>query len=213
MVLPWKNYLETNEVSFQLDENIKYVAYPNGQDGILKIESGKDDILFVNYANWEDEKQWISDNYSDIYGVYEPCKHEDLDEDDDKVCYFGKTENGLYLDRIQRREEWMDHTLTHPIIHIEGWGILHTPDGGKSIWKTEWCESRNEYYNTMRCDVFPENPGWKKMDKAEVLIELDSILSDTIKQNIIDSNFPLPQVNGVEAQLNMESPIGSVIIP
>lgn len=213
MVLPWKNYLETNEVSFQLDENIKYIAYPNGQDGILKQELGKDDILISDPKKWEDEKYWISDNYSDVYGVYEPCEYDELEDDDVKECLFGKTENGLYLDRIQRREEWMDHRLTHPIIHIDGWGILHTPDGGKSIWKTEWCETRGEFYNTMRCDVFPENPGWQKMDKAEVLIELDSKLSNDMKQAIIDSNFPLPYTLGTDAQLDTDTPIGSVIIP
>ena len=212
MVLPWKNYLETNEVSFQLNKNIKYIAYPDSKDVILKQEIGKEDILLYP-EKWEAEKHWISDNYSDIYGVYEPCEHEDLDEDDDKVCYFGKTENGLYLDRIQRREEWMDHRLTYQIASIAEWGILHTPDGGKTLWKTEWCESRSEFYNTMRCDVFPENPGWKQVDKAEILIELNSHLGPEQKKGIIHSDFPLPYTLGTETQLDTDTPIGSVIIP
>ena len=39
MVLPWKNYLETNEVSFQLTDDIKYIAYPDANPYILKIEN------------------------------------------------------------------------------------------------------------------------------------------------------------------------------
>ena len=213
MILPWKNYLETNEVSFQLDENIKYIAYPDGEYGILKQQHDKEDILFVTHDDWETEKHWISDNYSDIYGVYEPCKHDDLDENDEKVCYFGKTENGLYLDRIQRREEWMDHRLTHTIISIKEWGVLHTPDGGETLWKTEWCDRTGEFYNTMRCDVFPENPGWKSVDKAEMLIELDSHLSPEMKNDIINSSFPRPERDGVPTQIDNISPIGNVIIP
>ena len=206
MVLPWKNYLETNEVSFQLTDDIKYIAYPNGESYILKQETGKDDIHIIDPTDWEREKQIISNKYSDIYGVYEPCKHDDLDDDDTKYCYFGKTPEGLYLDRIQRKEEWMNHSLTHNIVSIDGWGVLHTPDGGKTLWKTEWCDRTNEFYNTMRCDVFPENPGWKQVDKAEILIELNSKLSPDHKRGIIHSDFPLPNNKDVEV-------IGNIIIP
>ena len=39
MVLPWKNYLETNEVSFITTDNVKYIGYPDGNDYILKIKN------------------------------------------------------------------------------------------------------------------------------------------------------------------------------
>jgi len=211
MILPWKNYLETNEVSFQLTETIKYIAYPNGNKYILKQETDKPDVIFKEYTDWEHEKQWISDNYSDIYGVYEPCPHTEIDSDDEKQCFFGKTEDGLYLDRIQRKEEWMNHSLTYDIMHIPNWGVLHTSDGGKTLWKTEWCDRTDEYYNTMRCDIFPDNPGWKQVDKAEILIELDSILSENIKYGIINESFPLPD-KYVDSN-NKLSMIGNIIIP
>lgn len=211
MILPWKNYLETNEVSFQLTETIKYIAYPNGNNYILKQETDKTDVIFEKYPDWENEKQWISDNYSDIYGVYEPCTYSEIDSDDEKQCFFGKTDDGLYLDRIQRKEEWMNHSLTYDIIHIPNWGILHTSDGGKTLWKTEWCDRTDEYYNTMRCDVFPDNPGWKQVDKAEILIELDLILSENIKHGIINESFPLPDT--YVRSNNKLSMIGSIIIP
>jgi hypothetical protein len=209
MVLPWKNYLETNEVSFQLTDDIKYIAYPDANPYILKIENDKK--LPLDDQNWELEKQWISDNYGDIYGIYVPCSNDDLEEDDDKQCLFGKTPEGLYLDRIQRKEEWMNHSLTHPIIHIENWGILHTTDGGKTIWKTDWCDRLGEFFNVMRCDVFPDNPGWKQVDKAEILIELDNKLSTELKLGIINSSFPLPhnQYLSDDMQIN---PIGNILI-
>ena len=167
MILPWKNYLQTNEVSFQLTDDIKYIAYPNGEYGILKQETGKDDIL-LNDVEWQVEKQWISDNFSDVYGVYEPCTHDELEDGDDKECLFGKTSDGKYLDRIQRPEPVMNHDMTSLILSIEGWGKIHTPDNGETLWKTEWHPTRNEFYNCMRCDVFPENPGWKRMDRDDV---------------------------------------------
>ena len=209
MVLPWKNYLKTNEVSFTTPAGVKYIAYPNGKSYILKVENDKK--LPLHEQNWELEKQWISDNYGDIYGKYEPCHEDDLEEDDDKQCLFGKTPDGFYVDRLQRREEWMDHSLTHGILHIENWGILHTPDGGKTLWKTEWCNRLGEYYNVMRCDVFPDNPGWQQLDKAETLIELGDSLPQDIKDGIINSSFPLPDKSnlGKDVQLN---PIGNILI-
>jgi len=203
MILPWKNYLQTNEVSFELPNGIKYIAYPDGDYTIKKIHKDGKTGERLNESQWELEKQWISDNFSDIYGVYEPCTHDELEPDDDKGCYFGKTENGLYLDRIQRREEWMDNRYTHQIKRIPNWGILHTPDGGDTLYKIEWCESRGEFYNLMRCDVFPENPGWKKLDKAEALIELNDYLSFDDIQAIENKTFPKPQKNI----------IGTVVIP
>jgi hypothetical protein len=167
MILPWKNYLQTNEVSFQLSEEIKYIAYPDGRYGVLKQEIGKEDIFLLDHE-WNNEKIWISDNFSDIYGIYEPVTEEELEEDDDKMCYFGKTNDGLYLDRLQRPEYVMNHDMTSTIITIDGWGIIHTPDNGESLWKTEWCDGRDEFYNCMRCDVFPENPGWKQMNREDV---------------------------------------------
>lgn len=168
MILPWKNYLgENNEVSFETPDGVKYIAYPNSEKYILKIDNGSS--IKIYETEWEEEKVNLSNNYSDIYGVYEPCKHEDLDEDDDKVCYFGKTSSGLYLDRIQRPEYVMNHDMTSLILNKDGWGILHTPDGGKTFWKTEWCDRLGEYYNCMRCDVFPDNPGWQPITKEEAI--------------------------------------------
>tara|TARA_B110000285_G_scaffold100597_1_gene114588 strand:+ start:99 stop:734 length:636 start_codon:yes stop_codon:yes gene_type:complete len=211
MILPWKNYLETNEVSFITPDGVKYNAYPNSELYILKIST--DDVTTRIYEDvWELEKKYLSDTYSDIYGVYESFTPEELEPDDYKQCLFGKTPDGLYLDRLQRTETCMDHSLTHPIIHKENWGILHTPDGGKTLYKTEWCDRLGEFYNTMKCDVFPDNPGWKKLDKAEVLIELHNELPYSFKQDIITSNFPLPHKFNLSDDGQI-SPIGDIFIP
>ena len=34
MILPWKNYLQTNEVSLLLPNGIKYIAYPNSDEEV-----------------------------------------------------------------------------------------------------------------------------------------------------------------------------------
>jgi|TARA_B110000211_G_scaffold196189_1_gene225136 hypothetical protein len=209
MVLPWKNYLETNEVSFITTDNVKYIGYPDGNDYILKIKNNISTIL--DDDAWDIEKIELSNLYSDIYGTYTPRLPADLDIDDDKGCVYGKTPDGLYLDRLQRREDWMDHRLTADIIQINGWGILHTPDNGKTLYKTEWCNRLGEYYNVMRCDVFPDNPGWKKLDKEELLIELADELDNTEKENIINCTVRDPSYEklGENHKIN---PIGNVLI-
>ena len=167
MILPWKNYLETNEVSFVTPDGVKYIAYPNSKLYILKISNDGVETQLYD-TPWELEKKYLSDTYSDIYGVYESCTPEELEPDDDKQCLFGKTSEGLYLDRLQRPEYVMDHLMTHTFFQKEGFGKLHTPDGGKTVFKTDWCSRLDDMYNVMKCDVFPDNPGWKTIDLAEV---------------------------------------------
>lgn len=218
MILPWKNYLQTNEVSFQLSEEIKYIAYPDGKYGVLKQEIGKEDIFLLD-VEWNNEKIWISDNYSDIYGVYEPVTEEELEEDDDKMCFFGKTDDGLYLDRLQRPEYVMNHDMTSAILTIDGWGIIHTPDNGESLFKTEWCDSREEFYNCMRCDVFPENPGWKQMNREDAYEKIRStpntedveILIGMLESRIWPS--PTSDINPSRESLSNSNIIGEWLIP
>ena len=167
MILPWKNYLETNEVSFVTPDGVKYIGYPNSKLYILKISSDGVETQIYD-TPWELEKKYLSDTYSDIYGVYESCTFEELEPDDDKQCMFGKTPEGLYLDRLQRPEYVMDHLMTHTFFLKEGFGKLHTPDGGKTVFKTDWCSRLDDMYNVMKCDVFPDNPGWKTIDLADV---------------------------------------------
>lgn len=210
MVLPWKNYLSTNEVSFETPDGIKYIAYPDGKMYILKqdIDGTESKIYDVQ---WEEEKQFLSENYSDEYGVYEPCEHDEIDEDDDKMCYFGKTADGLYLDRIQRPEYVMNHDMTSQILDINGWGRLHTPDGGKTIWKTEWCDRLDETFNCMRCDVFPDNPGWTRIS----IEEATQILQDNSEQ-FVDVDLIIFKLENQEWELpkyNEEKIVGNWLIP
>lgn len=174
MILPWKLNTDTNKVILKLEDNVYYEAYPNGE---LHIAKYIDEQLVGTYYDetWEDEKQWISDNYSDRYGVYEPCLPENLEEDDPYSCVFGKTPNGIYLDRLQRPSDIMElrENITTGLYIIDQVGRVHTDDGGKTIWLNHYCEWNNQFYNSMRCDVYPNNPGWTKMTKQEAITLLD----------------------------------------
>ena len=88
MILPWKNYLETNEVSLVLPNGDKYIAYPTQEleeDYVLKISDGNE--IKLERVDWEQEKVNISNQYSDIYGVYEPTDINGIEPDDEKQCY------------------------------------------------------------------------------------------------------------------------------
>ena len=180
MILPWILHTDTNKVILKLEDNIYYEAYPDGE---LHIAKYIDEQLVGTYYDetWEDEKQWISDNYSDRYGVYEPCLPENLEEDDPYSCVFGKTPNGIYLDRLQRSSTTMElhETITTFLFEIPNVGRVHTNDGGKTIWFNPYCEWNNEYYNSMRCDIYPNNPGWVKMTKEGAIALLDEHINKT----------------------------------
>ena len=188
MILPWKNYLETNEVSLVLPNGDKYIAYPTQEleeDYVLKISDGNE--IKLERVDWEQEKVNISNQYSDIYGVYEPTDINGIEPDDEKQCFFGKTPEGLYLDRLQRPEYVMDHQSTNQFYMKDNWGVLHSPDNGKTIFKTEWCRRLSMFYNCMKCDVFPDNPGWKKISKEEAVESILSIEGPTGRaRNIIE---------------------------
>lgn len=201
MILPWKNYLQTNEVSLLLPNGIKYIAYPNSDEEV-KVKKIDVDGTETSFGpdEWLAEKLEISNQYSDIYGVFQPCKLEDLEEDDHKQCLFGKTPEGLYLDQLQRPEYVMNHDMTFSVEDIDGWGKIHSPDGGKTMWKTEWCDSRNEFYNCMRCDIFPENPGWKQISKEEAKSKIMEVVgpenpgrAEEICNDIDNETLTLPQ--------------------
>lgn len=201
MILPWKNYLETNEVSFITPNGVKYIAYPNSDSEVKvrKIELDGTEID-LGASDWTEEKIDISNKYSDTYGVFEPCEFDDLEPGDDKMCLFGKTPEGLYLDQLQRPEYVMNHDMTHHVEDIDGWGKIHTPDGGKTMWKTEWHHKKGEFYNCMRCDVFPENPGWKQISKEEAKSKIMKVVgpkepkrAEGICNGIDNETLPLPQ--------------------
>jgi len=178
MKLEWTHNQAEGFVYCKID-NIMYKSY-NGGDNILKITDGNEVANMGKYDvgdPWENEKKWISDNYSDRFSVYQPLTagpqemeqwHNDHPEYTEAFPAYGLFE-GRYLDRLQRDTNVqvgkdMITVIQDPAkkLHIE-WDKY----GTDKFYRREWCEENNSFYNVQPCCVFPNNPGRTELSEDE----------------------------------------------
>ena len=189
MILSWTHNQETGMLTCTINENLKYTTLDGGGN-LVKTYNGEITNIPGDQA-WDDEKHWISDNFSDLVGVYAPKWDITIESWTatnptwkGAVPLYGVTDDGLYLDKLARTsymQEGLDMTTAyrHDYVWIE-------KDKNGDYWKREWCDDLDVYYNCQPCCVFPYNPGRTKMDKAEA----ESIISkgDDQHKNIENSS-------------------------
>lgn len=189
MILTWIHNQETGMMTCTINENLKYTTIDGGGN-LVKTHNGEITNIPGDQA-WDDEKHWISDNFSNLVGVYAPKWDITIESWTatnptwtGAVPLYGITDDGLYLDKLARTsymQEGLDMTTAykHDFIWIE-------QDKNGDYWKREWCDDLDVYYNCQPCCVFPYNPGRTKMDKAEA----ESIISkgDDQHKNIGESS-------------------------
>tara|TARA_R110001592_G_scaffold1063_11_gene6375 strand:- start:3153 stop:3752 length:600 start_codon:yes stop_codon:yes gene_type:complete len=175
MKLDWTHNQTDGYITCMLDNIIHYKSYDGGTT-IKKFAGALHTNSFIG-DDWEVEKQWISNHYSDKFGPYTPFSatmiemeqwHIDHPEYTEAFPAFGLFE-GRYLDRLQRDslvQIGKDmHTVlfdTDEKLHIE-WD----KNGTGNFYKREWCEENNSFYNVQPCCVFPANPGRTELSEEE----------------------------------------------
>ena len=184
MKLEWTHNQAEGFIYCEID-NIIYKSY-NGGDNILKIIDGNEVANIGKYDKndpWEIEKQWISETYSDRFGVYEPLDagevgieqwFNDHPEYTQAFPAYGLFE-GRYLDRLQRD--------THVQVGKDMQCVLYRPEeklyiewnrhNTDKFYSREWCEENNSFYNVQPCCVFPNNPGRTELSDEEKTSILD----------------------------------------
>ena len=182
MKLDWYHNQEEGFLECVLDSNVSYRTY-NGGDDIDKIENGKITKTFSKQygedheLSWEKEKHWISEVYTDEYGVYEPLPIPQaemmeswlLANPDWKEAFpaFGVYEN-QYLDRLQRPSSVQIGLDMHNALENRNDKIKLDYDPlTKKLYKREWCEEEDNFYNVQPCCVFPNNPGRIELSESE----------------------------------------------
>lgn len=177
MILTWIHDQTIGRLTCTINENLQYIT-DNGGFSLTKRFNGTD-IELNGFEDWENEKHWLSDNFSDVLGIYAPqwditeeswqAEHPDWDG---AVPLFGLTPNGEYLDKLARTASFQEgrdmvdvFMNTAQKLHIE-------MDVDGNYWQRQWCEERGEFYNVQPCCVFPDNPGRKALstEEAEQLI-------------------------------------------
>lgn len=170
MNLSWVHDKDIGLLTCIINENLKYTTL-NGGGSLVKTFNEETHDILTNEA-WEDEKHWISDNFSDVTGVYNPqlsitLESWKVDHPDwsGAVPLFGITDDGLYLDKLARTS-WFQEGLDMTKVYCKD-NVLIEQDSNGEYWQRLWCEELDLYYNLQPCCVFPNNPGRKKMTTAE----------------------------------------------
>ena len=179
MKLDWYHNQAEGLIYCNID-NITYKSY-NGGNTIIKLIDDNQVSTMKKHdtANpWEVEKKWISDTYSDRFGVYEPLDGYDEDKMqqwfDDHPEYtqafpaFGLHE-GKYLDRLQRSSDVQvgNDMITLVFEPEQKIFIEWDKDNTDKFYRREWCEEDNGFYNVQPCCVFPNNPGRTELSEEE----------------------------------------------
>ena len=182
MKLDWYHNQEEGFLECVLDSNVSYRTYNGGND-IDKIENGKITKTFSKQygedheLSWEKEKHWISEVYTDEYGFYEPLpipQAEMMDswllanpDWEEAFPAFGVYEN-QYLDRLQRPSSVQIGLDMHNALENRDDKIKLDYDPlTKKLYKREWCEEEDNFYNVQPCCVFPNNPGRIELSESE----------------------------------------------
>lgn len=142
LVLNWIFDIPNQILSCTISENLIYIAHAGGHEGYTKKYRTESNSEFVETRiereAWDTEKFWISENYGDIYGYYQPDHDRTIThpiENRPDWCPNGLGPDGRYLDHLQRMQILLDGEDCARI----GVGISHTtyetPDCGKTIYK------------------------------------------------------------------------------
>jgi hypothetical protein len=170
MNLIWAHNQELGTLTCTIKENLSYTT-SNGGGTFIKKYNGEISEITSN-EEWEAEKNWISDNFSDLVGVYSP--QFDITEEswkaanpnwDKALPLFGLSKDGEYIDKLCRTSSMQEGHDMQTVYKLDYIWIEQDKNG--NYWKREWCEELDVYYNCQPCCVFPYNPGRTKMDKAE----------------------------------------------
>jgi hypothetical protein len=164
MKLTWIHDQTIGRLTCTINENLQYVT-DNGGESLTKTYNGEE-IELDGFEDWENEKFWLSDNFSDLLGTYAP--QWDITEESwqadhpdwvGAVPLFGLSPEGEYLDKLARTASFQEgkdmvdvFMDTDKRLHIE-------LDDAGNYWQRLWCEERGEFYNVQPCCVFPNNPG------------------------------------------------------
>lgn len=170
MKLSWIHNQEAGMLTCTIHENLQYTTV-NGGASIRKIYNGDTHDIESN-QEWEQEKHWLSDNHSDMVGIYRPntnMSHEEWMLKNPTwtkaTPLFGLSSNGEYLDKLQRPASVQEGREMSTVYISDKIRIERDSNG--DYWQRPFCEERDEFYNVQPCCVFPYNPGRTKMDTEE----------------------------------------------
>ena len=191
MILSWFHNQRKACLECTINDDLKYIAYNGG----AKIQKYYKDELVATIRKdeaWEEEKHWLSEQFGDILGKYEPIDLEEggpqhtwkvLNKWDVRGAFpvFGITPEKEYLDRLQRPASVQTGMDMKIILRNQEQKLQIEQDKNGDYWQRLYCDEQKVFYNVQPCCVFPENPGRLKLSKQEAERLLSTVHSDKLK--------------------------------
>ena len=184
MKLIWIHDQSTGELTCTINSELSYMT-PDGGQTFVKTYKGVITNFSDTYDNqgvdqWEVEKHWISDNFSQIVGKYSPqwditeeSWARDNPEYNGALPLFGLDETGDYLDKLMRPGSLQEGRDMENVHWDDVKRIMVEVDTDGNYWQRLWCEYNNSFYNVQPCCVFPDNPGRLALTQEQVQLLLD----------------------------------------
>ena len=137
LVLYWTMDCPAQRLWIQIAPDLTYDAHRGGKDGYTKTFKGE--LTHISALEWEQtEKQWISDNYGEIWGYYDQrdrnLKTIHPEGGWEQACPNGVGFDGEYLDHMQRSQFVLESHDVATIYMSSNGKLYQTPDNGKTIF-------------------------------------------------------------------------------
>ena len=163
MVLPWIMDYNTMRLICTISEDLSYEAFEGGVLGYTKRyrpPGGKFVETHLDNDQWLAEKWWISDNFSDFVGKYEP-EDSNLFKINSRgtLCSHGNGTDpeGARLDHMQRPQALME-AEDCALIYCMDSHDYETPDRGLTIYKRLPQPGENTHYQNREGNMWTDVP-------------------------------------------------------
>ena len=197
LVLEWIFNVPTRKLTCKIDDELSYEALEGGTKGYNKMY--KDETIFLDTQwKWEQEKEWISENYGERLGYYQPDSTRTVVHHIHGTVHgaqMGLGPDGRYLDHLQRRQAILDGDDCALIYSSADHTVWETPDCGKTIYKRAATTDTNykEYHrlNTQEIvpDTYPEHPQpclMQPRSPGRTFSSYDELLENGVSEDIVN---------------------------
>lgn len=136
LLLHWVLDIPKQQLICKVNDDLTYIAHNGGHDGFTKIYKGV--TSEVTLAEWIPEKLWISEQYGDQVGYYQPDANRVKKHPRngwDQSCVNGLGPDGEYIDHLQRMQILMEGYDQATVWSRPLYILFTTPDKGSTIYK------------------------------------------------------------------------------
>jgi hypothetical protein len=197
LVLDWIFNIPTQKLTCKVDDELSYEAIEGGTKGYYKSYKGK--TVLIDSEAWNEEKSWISENYGEQVGYFQPDynrygTHHIHGTPD--FCPMGIGPDGRYLDHLQRRQAILDGNDCARIYRSDYGMLFETPDCGKTIYKripttdTNYAEFAKKYHPEQIIPAtYPEHPQpcmMQPRSPGRTLSSYDDMLENGVSEDVVN---------------------------